>query len=121
VQGAGGAGITGGCYIIASFVVPPARVPAITGVLGSVFKLASVAGPLLGGAFTSNVSWLWCFYINLPIGGVAFAYQLFFFQTPAHSKGMHVKLSRSQLAVHFDPLGTVLLVTSLVCFILAMQ
>ncbi|KAK4214761.1 putative HC-toxin efflux carrier [Rhypophila decipiens] len=121
VQGAGAAGITGGCYTIASFIVPPARVPAITGLLGSVFTLASVAGPLLGGVFTSSVSWRWCFYINLPIGGVAFAALVFFFHTPEQSKTMVGKLSWRQMLEQFDPIGTTLLISSLVCFVLAMQ
>ncbi|KAK3329968.1 major facilitator superfamily transporter [Apodospora peruviana] len=121
VQGVGAAGITGGCYTIASFIVPPARVPAITGLLGSVFTLASVAGPLLGGAFTSNVSWRWCFYINLPIGGVAFACLLFFFHTPAKSKALVGTLPWTKTLEQFDPIGTVLLVSSLDCFCLAMQ
>lgn len=121
IQGAGAAGITGGCYTIASFIVPPTKVPAVVGLLGSVFTLASVAGPLLGGVFTDKATWRWCFYINLPIGGVALACLIFFFRTPEASKSMHGKLTLYQIALNFDPIGTVLLLSSLICFILAMQ
>ena len=41
------------------------------GLIGSVFAVASVAGPLLGGFLVDNLSWRWVFYVNMPIGALA--------------------------------------------------
>jgi MFS family permease len=41
------------------------------GLIGSVFAVASVAGPLLGGFLVDNLSWRWVFYVNMPVGALA--------------------------------------------------
>jgi EmrB/QacA subfamily drug resistance transporter len=41
------------------------------GLIGSVFAVASVAGPLLGGFLVETFSWRWVFYVNVPIGALA--------------------------------------------------
>ena len=43
------------------------------GLIGSVFAVASVAGPLLGGFLVDSLSWRWVFYVNMPIGALAVA------------------------------------------------
>ncbi|KAI1272511.1 putative gliotoxin efflux pump [Xylaria sp. FL0933] len=121
VQGAGAAGILLGCYSIANFVCPPDKVSIIIGLLGSVFSVASVIGPLIGGVFTSSphLTWRWCFYINLPLGGVPIFIIFFFFKTPPRAK-VSERPPLKQLILSFDPLGVVLFAGGLVSFILAL-
>lgn len=59
VTGAGGAGIISGTYTIIAHLVAPENMPIFYGLTGIVFTVASVVGPLIGGAFTSDVTWRW--------------------------------------------------------------
>ena len=71
VQGLGAGGLMVGAQAIIADVVPPRERGRYMGLIGSVFAVATVAGPLLGGFFVDALSWRWVFYVNLPIGIVA--------------------------------------------------
>jgi EmrB/QacA subfamily drug resistance transporter len=72
VQGLGGGGLMVGTMAAIGDVVPPRDRGRYQGIFGAVFGLASVIGPLLGGLLTTSVSWRAIFYVNLPIGVIAF-------------------------------------------------
>ncbi|KAF1829902.1 MFS general substrate transporter [Decorospora gaudefroyi] len=118
IAGLGGAGLYSGALVIIAHTVRLEKRPLYTGLLGAVFGIASVAGPLLGGAFTDKVSWRWCFYINLPIGAVTIAIIVFLFPQATQTIGSHTWRERLR---RFDLLGTALFVPGIVCLLLAMQ
>ncbi|KAJ7106969.1 major facilitator superfamily domain-containing protein [Mycena epipterygia] len=110
VSGAGAATI--------SQAMLPAERPRQFGIFGAVFGLASVVGPLLGGVFTDNH---WCFFINLPIGGLSFAVVTFALPVAPPLGADLTKCSLMNQILHMDFVGAILVMAAVTCLVLALQ
>ncbi|OBT79326.1 hypothetical protein VF21_01842 [Pseudogymnoascus sp. 05NY08] len=119
VAGVGSAGIFTGALVVLAHTVRVERRPAFFGLIGAMYGIASVAGPLMGGAFTEKLTWRWCFYINLPIGAVTTVGLLAFLKLKPKPK--RKEQSFWITFKHLDPLGTAIFVPAIICLLLALQ
>ncbi len=109
VQGLGAGGLIVGAQAIIGDIVPMRDRGRYTGLIGTAFAVASVAGPLIGGFFTDSLSWRWVFYINLPIGAIALV---------VVAAVLHGSMSKVEHKI--DYLGASVLSGSVVALILAL-
>ncbi|MEF3306489.1 MDR family MFS transporter [Paenibacillus sp. GYB003] len=72
IQGIGGGALMPIAFAVIFDIFPPEKRGKMNGLFGAVFGLSSVFGPALGAYITDYIDWRWVFYINLPIGLVAF-------------------------------------------------
>ncbi|KAI0592735.1 efflux pump [Biscogniauxia sp. FL1348] len=117
VAGLGASGIMNGALTIIAVSVPLARRPAITGIVIGLAYVGSVAGPLIGGALTEYATWRWCFWINLPIGGVA-CVVLLVTSIPKHSSK---RVCFYDLLSILDLPGFILLASAVIMILLALH
>ena len=107
IQGLGAGGLLVTTIAVVGDIIPPRERGRYQGLFGAVFGVSTVIGPLLGGFFVDNLSWRWIFYVNLPVGAVAFA---------VIGAVFHARAERVQHAI--DYLGGALLAAGLSCVVL---
>lgn len=120
VSGIGGSGLLNGNSIVLNSCVPPHRQPALLGIVVGLGNLGLAIGPLLGGAFTQYVTWRWCFYVNLPIGGVV-ALAIVFIRIPDHIEKPDLRAVIKNAVTDFDLPGFALFAPAAIMLFLALQ
>ncbi len=89
LQGVGGGILISLPFIVVGEIFSPRERAKYMGIMGSVFALADVLGPILGGVITDSLGWRWIFFINIPVGVVALIiilYSLPNFKSPGVKK-----------------------------------
>ncbi|KAJ9196939.1 hypothetical protein DTO164E3_4226 [Paecilomyces variotii] len=118
IAGWGSAGILTGSFIVVAHSVPLDKRPLYTAAVGMMFGIGAAVGPLLGGVFTGLITWRWCFYFNLPVGGVTLVAIFFFFKA---TKRPSQKLPVWRRILQLDLVGNVLLLGTFIMLFLALQ
>jgi len=87
IQGLGGGGLIVVAMAVVADVIPPRRRGRAQGLLGGVFGVSTVIGPLLGGFLVEQLNWSWIFLLNIPVGLLALVViALAFRQKPAKTR-----------------------------------
>ncbi|KAJ8127743.1 hypothetical protein O1611_g5893 [Lasiodiplodia mahajangana] len=86
IAGFGSAGILTGVFIVITHSVPPRWRPICNSTVGGLECIAMIVAPVIGGALTTYVTWRWCFWINLPVGGFTVAVLVVLFKNPKNQK-----------------------------------
>ncbi|KAF7904576.1 hypothetical protein EAF00_001910 [Botryotinia globosa] len=120
VAGFGAAGIIIGAITIVSSCVPMERRPGLLGITMGFNQLGLVAGPIIGGAFTSYSNWRWCFYINLPVGAIAVV-AIVLLRIPEQTAKAPALSVLRKLHHHLDLVGFFLFAPAVLQLLLALQ
>lgn len=120
VAGLGASGMFSGMMVIMFHTIPQHQRPAWQGAFGCIFAVASVIGPLVGGALTKNVTWRWCFYLNLPVGAVSLLVTSLILKIPNQKLEPRAETLLGKIQ-QLDPIGNLVFFPGVVSLVLALQ
>ena len=111
LQGMGGAGLLSMAQAAIADVIAPRERGRYQAYFSGVWATASIAGPVLGGWITDALSWRWIFWLNVPVGTVAFVLS---------SRALRV-LTVRRVEAKIDYAGAMLLMTVITCVLLILS
>ncbi len=86
IQGVGGGGTLVLAMIIFGYMFPPEKRGKVQGLVSSMWTIASIVGPLLGGIIVAILDWRWVFFLNIPLGVVALSFVVLIYKEAAVQK-----------------------------------
>lgn len=119
IAGFGAAGLFSGATAIVVLVAPLSKRPMIAGLIGAMFGVCSILGPLIGGVLSDKVTWRWCFWINLPLGGIATVGIIILVNIKGRLQ--HLEGNLLQRIKRFDPLGNLCFVGAVLSLLFALH
>jgi hypothetical protein len=119
VAGMGSSGLVNGSLTIIAVAAHPSKRPTLLAVVMAMAGAGQLLGPLIGGALTEHVSWRWCFYINLPVGGLTSAI-LLMIRFPPY-KARKTSSTFRDIIKDFDLLGFGIFAPACIMLLLALQ